>query len=258
MVPLISIILPARNAPQWTGRALASIRHSVNQLGWHDNLEMILLDDKSEPDMGIVPLFMEFRQQSKLPCKIIRFKEHQHYSRVFGAGLSLALGDKVLFLSNDMIFTPDFFRVLMEVSDLDKTIGIVRGTSNYVDSHSEHAVAQPKTQMTFGDILAFSQSVASKRGREFVVDSILSGDAVLINRALIDAIGVIDPIYFGYFGDVDYGLRAMRAGFKLVCARERGCFMKGPDMFRIARFVAIRVRRRIEWRWSKRLTRYFA
>jgi glycosyltransferase involved in cell wall biosynthesis len=226
-MPLISIILPARNAPQWTGRALASIRHSVNQLGWLSNLEMILLDDNSELQLGIIPLFVEFRKQTKIPCRIIRFKDHQHYSRVFGAGLSLAQGEKVIFLSNDMIFTPDFFRLLLEVSNRDKTIGIVRGTSNYVDSHPEHSVAPPFPLKSFGNILLFSQYVASHWNQEFVEDTKLSGDAVLINRALINAIGVIDPIYFSYFGDVDYGLRTMRAGFKLVCAKGAWLFHEG-------------------------------
>ncbi len=182
-VPLISIILPARNAPQWTGRALASIRHSLIQLGWLGKVEMILLDDNSDPALGIAPLFSEFRRQSKIPCKIIRFKEHQHYSRIFGAGLSVAQGDKVFFLSNDMIFTPDFFRVLMEISNLDKSIGIVRGTANYVDGVPQYAVAPPKAWMTFDDILAFSQSIALQHGHELAVDSLLTGDAVLINRA---------------------------------------------------------------------------
>jgi GT2 family glycosyltransferase len=223
---MISIILPSRNAAAWTGRALASIRHSLLQLGWGD-VEMILLDDDSDPKLGILPLFKEFRNRSGLTCRIVHFKTHQHYSRVFSAGLSIAKGDKVFFLSNDMIFTPDFFRVLAGVSDLDKSIGIVRATSNYVDSHPEHMVDLPKPQMTFGEIVAFSQSIASKRGHEFVVDSLLSADAVLIQRALIDAIGTVDPIYFGYFGDVDYGLRAIRAGFKLVCAKGAWIFHEG-------------------------------
>jgi hypothetical protein len=30
---------------------------------------------------------------------------------------------------------------------------------------------------------------------------------------------VLDLNFFGYFGDIDYGLRAQAAGFKLVCAK---------------------------------------
>jgi hypothetical protein len=223
---MTSIILPARNAPQWTGRALASIRYSIEQLGWKD-VEMILLDDNSDALLGIIPLFQEFIRQSKFPCKIVRFKKHQHYSRIFSAGLSIARGDKVFFLSNDMIFTPDFFRLLMEVSESDQSIGMVRGTSNHADSHPNYSVAPPKAQMTFREILGFSRTRAEAHRQEFSFDSALSGDAILINRSLIDAIGVVDPAYPSYFGDVDYGLRALRAGFKLACAKGAWLFHEG-------------------------------
>jgi GT2 family glycosyltransferase len=149
----------------------------------------------------------------------MRFKQRQHYSRVLSAALSFGRGEKIFFLSNDMVFTPDFFRTLLEVSNLDPTIGIVRGTSNYTDSHPEHTVNPPFPIRSFNDVLNFSQYASVYWGQHFVEDHILSGDAVLINRALIDKIGVVDTQYYGYFGDVDYGLRAMRAGFKLVCAK---------------------------------------
>ncbi len=216
---MISINLPARNSPEWTRRALASIYFSVTRLGWEKQIDAILLDDQSAAELGIVPLFQEIRTQTKIPTRIVRFDHRQHYSRVLAAGISLARGEKVFFLSNDMIFTPDFFRVLMEVSNLDPAIGIVRGTSAYTDSHPEHIVRPPFALRSLDDVNLFSQYAAVHWKQAYVEDAVLSGDAILINRALIDAIGVVDSRYYGYFGDVDYGLRAMRAGFKLVCAK---------------------------------------
>ena len=55
----------------------------------------------------------------------------------------------------------------------------------------------------------------------------LSGDAILVKRSLIERIGVLDLRFFGYFGDIDYGVRAHLAGFKLVCAKGAWLFHEG-------------------------------
>ena len=37
----------------------------------------------------------------------------------------------------------------------------------------------------------------------------------------------MDLRFFGYFGDIDYGMRAHAAGFRLVCAKGAWLFHKG-------------------------------
>jgi hypothetical protein len=44
---------------------------------------------------------------------------------------------------------------------------------------------------------------------------------MLIKREVFARIGTFDPRYFGYFGDIDFGLRLQRAGFRMVCAKGR-------------------------------------
>ena len=219
---LISFILPARNARQWTERALFTIAHSIDAaLQWRERVECILIDDNSDAELGVAAVMTRFREQTKLPTRrSYSSKRHQHYCGVFAAGLSLARGGKVFFLSNDMVFTPAFFGTRWDVSNLDPTIGIVRGTSNFTDSHTEHQVLLPfPLRGVCPDVLLFSEFAARWWKQEFVEDRLLSGDAVLINRSLIDAIGVIDRRFFGYFGDIDYGFCGhCRAGFKMVCA----------------------------------------
>ena len=59
--------------------------------------------------------------------------------------------------------------------------------------------------------------------------SLLSGDAILLKRALVERIGVLDLRFFGYFGDLDYGMRAAARGVqnglrqgRLALSRGRG------------------------------------
>jgi len=49
----------------------------------------------------------------------------------------------------------------------------------------------------------------------------VSGCAFMINVNLIKSIGLLDPIFFIYFEETDYILRAMKAGFKIVYVPTR-------------------------------------
>ncbi len=223
---MISIIVPARNNAELTARCLGTLLFSVSRLKL--SCEFILIDDHSSEDENILDVFRQHRAKAVgHECKIVRAKRQQHYSGVFSIGLHLATREIIFFISNDMLMTPTFLQAQLIVSALSPDFGIVRGTSNYTDSHPEHQVEPAAPIRTFEDITKFSASVFNTAGAQFVEDRVLSGDAVLIKRALVEKIGVLDLRFFGYFGDVDYGMRAHLAGFKLVCAKGAWLYHAG-------------------------------
>jgi GT2 family glycosyltransferase len=223
---LLSIIIPARNGAADTSACLASVLHSVARLQLA--CEFILIDDASDPAENILDLFVRNRSAASAHTFVIaRAMKHQHYTGVFSIGLHLAKGNNVLFVSNDMLMTPSFLMALIGVSAVRTDFGIVRGTSNYVDSHPEHRVPAPSDMRNYQDLEKFSRSVLESNGLAYTQDRELSADAVLIKRSVIDRVGVMDVRFFGYFGDIDYGMRAHLAGFKLVCAKGAWLFHKG-------------------------------
>lgn len=221
---MLSFIVPARSLRDVTTECLISINTALHQLGLVAHAEYILLDDQSDPSEGISELFTHFRASSPCPVHVARFKQWQHYTGVFAYGLSRAKGDSIFFISNDMYVTPSWLRTVLAVAATDNAIGIVRGTAEIVDSFPQHEVKPPFEDRGPDDILAFSEYLSKVRGLEHSDDTILSGDAVLIRRNVIDAIGVMDRRFFGYFGDPDYGLRVRRAGLRMVCAK--GAWLK--------------------------------
>jgi len=221
-----SIIVPARNGSDFTASCLGALLHALARLNL--SCEFILIDDASDPSEKLIDVFLKHRSQAKgHQTKIIRARKHQHYTGVFSAGLQLATRDLIFFISNDMFVTPSFLEALLLVSSLSRDFGIVRGTSNYVDSHPEHALAPPEFLKSYPDIDKFSREVFNNNGARYEEDKLLSGDAILLKRSLIERIGVLDLRFFGYFGDVDFGMRAQLAGFKLVCAKGAWLFHQG-------------------------------
>jgi GT2 family glycosyltransferase len=219
-----SFIVPARNARDLTIECLHSLQLSLAALNLSGCCEFILLDDCSDPVEQVPELFAEFRAGTGLPARIFRFHARQHYTGSFAFGLSRARGDLVFFISNDMHVTPAWLRTVLAVAATDRRIGVVRGVANIVDSHEGHQVLPPQDRNLREDYVAFSEYLAQARGLEHADDAMLSGDAVLVRRDLIERIGVLDTRFFGYMGDPDYGLRARRAGFRLVCAK--GAWLK--------------------------------
>jgi glycosyltransferase involved in cell wall biosynthesis len=139
---LLSIIIPARNGAANTAACVASVLHSLAAL--RVNCELVLIDNASDREEKLLEIFLQ--NKSGVPQHkfiIARSAKDQEYTGVFSIGLHLAAGDNVMFISNDMLVTPSFLAALLGVSALSADFGIVRGTSNYVDSHPEHVVAAP-------------------------------------------------------------------------------------------------------------------
>ncbi len=230
---MLSIILSVRNTAQLAGQCLGSILRVTRALG-STPLEVILLDDASDPAQRIPEMFADFQRQLPKSARtvIFQFKEQQHYTRVLAYGLSEAEGDTILFVSHDMMLTVDYLRTLLAVAASDRSIGLVRGTSTFVDSFPQHQVVPPLLLRSFEDIEAFGRYVSDYWGLQWVEDAMLTGDSMLITRAAIEKIGVYDPRYFGYFGDIDYGLRLQRAGFKMVCAKGAWLWHEGAGAYK--------------------------
>ena len=229
---MLSIVVPVRNTRTYASNCLRSILDTLERLRLWESEEVILMDDDSDPADGIPDLFRTFKQSARCEVMAIRFKNRQYYSRACAVGFSLAQGEAVLLLSHDMVLTPPYLRTLLAVSGSDASSGIVRGTSPHVDMFPQHQVAAPLPYRAYDDIVAFAEYVERCNGLSCVEDPHLCGDSFLLTRRVIEKVGVMDGRYFGVFGDIDLGLRAQRAGFKLMCAKGAWLHHVGASVHR--------------------------
>lgn len=215
-IAMLSFIIPARNNATLTAQCLVSLDYTITALGISS--QVILIDNNSDPSEGIRPVFANFLKKHRSSL-FLRFTQDRSYTGAFALGLQHATHQNVMFVSNDMMITPSYVSTILAVAAFHDTYGIVRGTSAHTDSHPEHQIVPPVQLKGYDDILHFSEMIAAINGLHHVQDNVLAGDSILIKRQVIEKIGVLDNRFFGYFGDVDYGLRAHLAGFKLICSK---------------------------------------
>lgn len=215
--PPLSVGMAAHGNSNTTRKALDALFASGA-----GHFELILVDDKSPDDT--LDLFREARRWHR-DTRIFSFSRNLDYCHSVNAFLSHARGDHLLFLSNDIFASPAYLRVLRETALANPDCGILRGCSNFVDKGSPLHIVPLADCDTRDQYFAFTEEIAARhRGEPLVDEPFLVGDAFLVTRRVIEKIGTFDTRYVGYFGDLDFGLRAQIAGFRVVLQRRAFAF----------------------------------
>lgn len=212
--PEVSIGISAYGNTKATRLCLNFLLDSVD-----GDFELILVDDCSPDDGETSRLFRSFLPRHR-NTKLFTFSRNLEYSGSLNCILSHATGDHVIFLSNDIYVTPDYLSEIISVAKSDDRIGIVRGVSNSVDNGKPtHNINIREHIKTYADVWTVSTTVREAKRGAVLIEDYLTGDAFLVKRVAIEAIGTLDPLFYGYFADHDYGIRVCRAGFKLALAQ---------------------------------------
>ncbi len=128
--------------------------------------------------------------------------------------------DRIWLMDDDVVPAPDCLTVLM-AADEDCLMAVREDTAGRLvekaavrfDLRNPLAV-RPKTAMvetTYGERERMPDRVAIEN---------VAFEGFMVRRRVIDAIGLPDPTYFIFYDDVDFALRARRAGFRIWALRD--------------------------------------
>jgi GT2 family glycosyltransferase len=212
------------------------------------DFELILVDDCS-PDGGRVrELFLQTRDE-RPNTKVFSFTSNREYSGSLNCILSHASGDHVFFVSNDIFVTPYYLSELLATARIDPTIGVVRGCSNFVDNASRlHNVPGPEEATSVG-LFDYAEVLHQEFHGQSVPDKVLIGDAFMVTRAVLERVGTFDPLFYGYFADCDFGIRAQAAGFQVRLAR--GAFAYHLEASNVTSLPEAEAQAKIQRRWAR-------
>ena len=123
--------------------------------------------------------------------------------------------DAILIMNNDAFPDPGSIRALRDRLAVAPTVAAVGPT--VVERHTRRVLhADCSLDRDTGRAeWARTGAQLESLGTDPVATGYISGEAMLVRREAVEQIGMFDPRYFCYYEDVDWGIRAARAGWRL-------------------------------------------
>jgi len=208
--PHVALVILHWGPVEVTARCLRSLA----QVSFPGRMTVFLIDNTGRLDRSFAASL------APLAIEVHRSERNLGFARGCAWGISLALeraADFILLLNNDVTVEPSF---------LDALLGATRQSPGAgVWCPQIVSMADPRRIWYAGGAFSLwsgvptqearSRSGAALRGQPRDVDY-ATGCAMLIDPDVVRAVGSFDPEFFMYCEDLDFSLRARRAGFRIV------------------------------------------
>ncbi len=201
----LSFILPIWNGAQLIGACLRSLEPQLQP-----GDEVIAVDNSSTdgtPDL----IAHDFPR-----VRLMRMDRNLGYGGGANRAIEAARGEAVVILNQDMLFLNGCFDAVRRRLE---TIGpcILGGKLLYPDGKTiQHAGGTIVSPRAIPDHYGYRQ-IDDGRWDELIEPDYVTGALFVIDRAVINAIGLFDEAFFpAYYEEVDYCYRARRAGFRVI------------------------------------------
>lgn len=224
----LAVILVNYNGWKDTKLCLISL---LNVTSSSTDIEVIVVDNASKT--SISPYIDNFtRDNKKIKITLIENKENKGFSGGNNVGIRHALkndADYIMLLNNDTIVANNFIDPLVAFYNEQVNAGIL-GPKIYFDSgyefHKDRYSESEKGNVIWyaGGVIDWNNVHASHRGvdevdigqyNRSVKTPYVSGCCMIMTREVIEKVGFFDETYFMYLEDVDFCMRALKAGFEL-------------------------------------------
>lgn len=204
--PLVSVVSINYDQPKVTCEMLESLRKVT-----YPNFETIIVDNCS-PNTSPCIIKEKFPE-----VQLIISKKNLGFAGGNNLALKQAKGGYILLLNNDTIVKPDFLDELVELMELDKTIGIASAKIKYF---YENNIIQYAGTSSINPITSRGIHYGNKEKDIGQFDKVIEthyphGACMMIRKSLFDELGLLYDGYFLYYEEYDFAERVRRAGYKI-------------------------------------------
>jgi N-acetylglucosaminyl-diphospho-decaprenol L-rhamnosyltransferase len=217
--PLLSIVIPTHDTRELTLRCLESLRAAPVA-----GMEVILVDDASRD--GTAEAVAERHPE----VVVVRNGEPARFTRSANRGLARASGEILLLLNSDTEVEPGGLARLVEIFAREPELGIAGALLHYPDGSPQWSGGREPSlpwffALTSGLPILLERLPLYRRSKPLAPDRPLAvdwvtGAAMAFRRAVWEAAGPLDEGFRFYAQDLDFCLRARRAGWEIEVRPE--------------------------------------
>ncbi len=211
--PLVSVIVPTRNAVDLLSGCVASVLERTD----YPSLELIVVDNGSD-ETATLEFLRALRERPR--CRVLRYDAPFNYSAINNYAASEARGEVLAFLNNDIEAKDRAWLAEMAGHALRPAIGAVGAKLYYPDGSIQHAgvilgiggVAGHAYMGQPGD-----HAGHCGRARHAQNLSAVTAACLVLRKAVFDEIGGFDDCNLPVaFNDVDVCLRLRERGYRVL------------------------------------------
>ncbi len=207
--PLVYIIVLTWNGKKDTLECLSSLKGIV-----YPNYRVLVVDNASVDGTAE-------QVRTQFPdVELIVNKDNFRFAGGNNVGIEYALSknaDYILLLNNDTTVDKTFIDELVTTAQSDIQIGMVGPKMYYYTDPNRIWYAGGKIEWWKGWISHKGvREIDNGQFDQTTETDFVSGCCILVKREVVEKVGMLDPAYYIYGEDVDWCVRASRAGYKLM------------------------------------------
>lgn len=217
---LVTIIIPCFNTVKYTRFCVDSILAYTTT-----PYELILIDNGSAD--GTARYFQQLKktivvanENNLKRFEVILSKTNLGVAAALNRGIRISRGRYICYLNNDVIVTKGWLEGLIRCAKSDKKIGVAGCSSNPGTNERLFFTGCPMYK-SMEDIQRTAIAVSMVRKDVYIDVELVHGLCMFIKRELINKIGLFDERFYPCGReDIDYVVRAKRAGYRAVDAMD--------------------------------------
>lgn len=222
----ISIVIVHFNTDRETKQCLQSLL-KIKTVGF--TYRVYVVDNGSK-----IPFKLKQEWEDKV--QLIRSEANLGFSGGNNLALRAAIAedncDYAVLLNSDTMVSPDFLGELHQFCQKNPQVGMVSPLIYFGKDHEFHAASYQPNQrgkvvwfagatIEWPNLLTFHRGVDEVDRGQFVdaqTTDFNTGCCVMVSRAVLEQVGLLNDDYFLYWEDVEWSVRTQRAGYQLaVC-----------------------------------------